>query len=188
MSARRSNRPAHPGLTSRSLHDSTSEVPPPRRHPSFASARNRCASAKRCHTGRMGLALVGLGFGVVLEVRGQCLSQRPKESGASEKGIGREAVAGRRWSVRVHPIGRTSTSPGIGTPGGANRPRSAALVRLDRRSAGGHAQGPFATSGQDLAKNLWPAVPDHSLTIVDRGFSRFTAWSGTPIVPPASRS
>ena len=35
--------------------------------------------------------------------------------------------------------------------------------------------GPYATSEQDLATKLWPSIPDESLTIVDRGFSRFLA-------------
>ena len=66
--------------------------------------------------------------------------------------------------------------------------RMATLMNLDSRMMVDASFGPFATSEQDLAKDLWPAVPDHGLTIVDRGFSRFTAWSRTPIVPPASRS
>lgn len=56
--------------------------------------------------------------------------------------------------------------------------RLACLLNLQTRLAVNAEFGPFATSEQTLATALWPSIPDDSLTLVDRGFSEFKAWSG----------
>ena len=56
--------------------------------------------------------------------------------------------------------------------------RLACLLNLQTRMLVDAEFGPFSTSEQKLASSLWPSIPDDSLTLVDRGFSEFLAWSG----------
>jgi len=56
--------------------------------------------------------------------------------------------------------------------------RLACLLNLQTRLVVDAGFGPFATSEQTLSSSLWPSIPDNSLTLVDRGFSEFLAWSG----------
>lgn len=48
--------------------------------------------------------------------------------------------------------------------------RLACLMNLETRLLVDACFGPYATSEHELAKPLWTSVPDHSLTILDRGF------------------
>jgi len=56
--------------------------------------------------------------------------------------------------------------------------RLAALMNLGTRILEAAAFGPFATSEQDLAEELWARVPDNSLTILDRGFVNYSTFAG----------
>lgn len=56
--------------------------------------------------------------------------------------------------------------------------RLACLLNLQSRMLVDAEFGAFATSEQTLASSLWPSIPNNSLTLVDRGFSEFMAWSG----------
>lgn len=56
--------------------------------------------------------------------------------------------------------------------------RLACLLNLQTRMVEDAKFGPYTTSEQVLASALWPSIPDDSLTLVDRGFSEFLAWSG----------
>jgi hypothetical protein len=62
-----------------------------------------------------------------------------------------------------------------GTPNDAGYPvvRVACLMNLGTRLLENAGFGPLRVSEQELARQLWPSVPDQSLTIVDRGFADF---------------
>ena len=74
----------------------------------------------------------------------------------------------------------------FGKPGGRSgsgdsgypQVRLACLLNLQTRLVEAAKFGPYATSEQELARSLWPSIPDNSLTLVDRGFSEFLAWWG----------
>lgn len=65
---------------------------------------------------------------------------------------------------------------GRGGSGDAGYPqlRLCALMSLDTRLIVDARFGPWSRSEQDLATELWPALPDSSLTILDRGFVNYS--------------
>ncbi|MBM4369986.1 MAG: IS4 family transposase [Deltaproteobacteria bacterium] len=68
---------------------------------------------------------------------------------------------------------------GRGGSGDAGYPqlRLCALMSLDTRLLVDARFGPWSTGEQDLATELWPAVPDKSLTILDRGFVNYRVFA-----------
>jgi len=48
--------------------------------------------------------------------------------------------------------------------------RMVTVMALRSHLLAGARFGPYATSESELAEELWPLIPDHALTIVDRGF------------------
>lgn len=55
--------------------------------------------------------------------------------------------------------------------------RLVALFNVDSRMLVDAVFGPYASYEQALAKGLWAQVPDHSLTLVDKGFSSYALFS-----------
>jgi hypothetical protein len=51
--------------------------------------------------------------------------------------------------------------------------RMVALMNLTSRLLAGAATGPWSKGEVTLARELWASVPDHSLTIIDRGFQSY---------------
>lgn len=68
---------------------------------------------------------------------------------------------------------------GRGGSGDAGYPqlRLCALMSLDTRLIVDARFGPWNRSEQDLATELWPALPDNSLTILDRGFVNYRVFA-----------
>lgn len=68
---------------------------------------------------------------------------------------------------------------GRGGPGDAGYPqaRIATLMNLETRLLVEAAFGPYATSEQVLASELWDRLPDNSLTILDRGFINYAVFA-----------
>jgi hypothetical protein len=68
---------------------------------------------------------------------------------------------------------------GRGGSGDAGYPqlRLCTLLSLDTRLIVGARFGPFIRSEQDLATELWPSLPDRSLTILDRGFVNYRVFA-----------
>lgn len=67
---------------------------------------------------------------------------------------------------------------GRGGSGDAGYPqlRLVALLNLSNRLLTGVRCGPFSKSEHELARELWKLIPDHSLTILDRGFISFRTF------------
>lgn len=59
-------------------------------------------------------------------------------------------------------------------------------MNLDNRMLAGARTGPFATSERELAADLWRQVPDHSITLIDRGLSSVRTRRATPGIPGAA--
>lgn len=68
---------------------------------------------------------------------------------------------------------------GRGGSGDAGYPqlRLCTLMSLDTRLLVDARFGAFIRSEQDLATELWPSLPDHSLTILDRGFVNYRVFA-----------
>lgn len=68
---------------------------------------------------------------------------------------------------------------GRGGSGDAGYPqlRLCALMSLDTRLVVDARFGPWSRGEQDLATELWPALPDRSLTILDRGFVNYRLFT-----------
>ena len=72
----------------------------------------------------------------------------------------------------------------FGKPGGRNGPDDAAypqvrvawLMNLRNRMLVDAEFGPWATSEHTLAEELWSVIPDHSITLVDRGFINYAVF------------
>lgn len=64
-------------------------------------------------------------------------------------------------------------------PGDAGYPqlRLAALMNLSTRLLADARFGPFKTTERELAEELWTKLPDHSLTILDRGFVNYRVFA-----------
>lgn len=69
----------------------------------------------------------------------------------------------------------------FGKPGGRGgssdagypQARLVALMNLDNRMLAGARIGAFATSERELAADLWQQIPDHSITLIDRGLTSY---------------
>ena len=73
----------------------------------------------------------------------------------------------------------------FGKPGGRGgkndagypQARLVALLNIGSRLLEDVAFGAYTDAESTLAEKLWASVPDNSLTVLDRGFSRFATWS-----------
>ena len=63
--------------------------------------------------------------------------------------------------------------PACGRGAAYPQARIVALMNLDNRMLADARIGPFATSERMLAAELWQQIPDHSITLIDRGFTSY---------------
>lgn len=77
--------------------------------------------------------------------------------------------------LNLEAFGKPSSRNGTGDAG-YPQVRLVALLNVRTRLVADAAFGPYNTGEIPLARTIWKAIPDHSLTILDRGFIDYTSF------------